>query len=235
MVTSSSSYKFPTSKILVFARAPVISEVKTRLIPAIGAEAATELYQLMLDQTLATAVNSQLCDVQLQCTPTTQHPSFHEFSSTYPVKLLAQQGNDLGERMYNAAAEALKTCKSVVIIGSDCLQLSELVLGKTLAMLQKDQYKAVFAPAHDGGYTLIALKQAHRDLFENIDWGTGQVMEQTRQALSNLKWKWYELDTLRDVDTFDDLEHIHINKHQYTLSTGVRLFLQTTFNEQTQE
>jgi glycosyltransferase A (GT-A) superfamily protein (DUF2064 family) len=45
-------------------------------------------------------------------------------------------------------------------------------------------------------------------LFKDIDWGTGQVLEKTRQNLRNLGWSWRELPPRWDVDRPKDYERL---------------------------
>lgn len=52
-------------RLVIFAKAPVAGTVKTRLIPALGAQGSAELAQRMLLQTLAQALESGL--VRLSC------------------------------------------------------------------------------------------------------------------------------------------------------------------------
>jgi rSAM/selenodomain-associated transferase 1 len=222
--------KFPTARILVFAKAPVEYQVKTRLIPDIGEKRSTALYQLMLEQTIATVTNGQFCNVELCCTPNTSHSFFINLAEKYPVTLTNQLGSDLGQRMLNAATHSLKTSNSVVIVGTDCLQITEALLGQVLAGLTNKTSDALITPARDGGYVLLGLSKLHPDLFTGIDWGTDKVMAQTRNALTKLGWKWQETPVLRDLDTFADLEHIYQNEHQYQMSTGVRDLIKSIFN-----
>ncbi len=214
---------------MIFAKAPVENQVKTRLVPDIGATKALTLYQAMLDQIVATIVTSQLCSVCLYCTPDSNHSAFNELSRKYPVTLKNQQGIDLGERMCHAAATSLNTHNSVVIVGTDCLQLTESLLGHVLAGLSKNSCDAIISPAHDGGYVLLGLNRVEPELFAGIEWGTNKVMQQTRNALDRMGWDWQETQTLRDVDTYDDLKHIYENEHQYPVNTGVRELLTSIF------
>jgi hypothetical protein len=48
------------TRIMIFAKAPVPGRVKTRLIPALGAEGAAELAVRMLEHTIAEALASGL-------------------------------------------------------------------------------------------------------------------------------------------------------------------------------
>ena len=95
----------------------------------------------------------------------------------------------------------------MLLIGTDCpaLQTAHFT---TVANLLRDGHDAVFIPAEDGGYVLVGLRQAHPRLFENIDWGSGQVMAQTRDRLAGLGLRWAEPLTLWDVDRPADLARL---------------------------
>ena len=214
--------KYPDTEILVFAKAPIPGQVKTRLIPAIGAEAAAKLYQQMLQQTLKTVVESALCKVRLLCTPDTSHPFLQSLSSHYSVPLDLQEGNNLGERMFNAAFRGLNEFENVILIGSDCPEMSASHLEDVMDILTQSDSDVVIIPAHDGGYVLLGLHRIDPVLFEGVSWGTEVVMSQTRGALEQLQWHWKEMEPLKDLDTFEDIKDFVANEHQYQLDTDVR-------------
>ncbi len=72
----------------------------------------------------------------------------------------------------------------------------------------KEGNDAVIFPAEDGGYVLIGLRQPQASLFTAIDWGSGQVMAQTRERLIELGLRWAEPVTLWDVDRPADLTRL---------------------------
>ena len=115
---------FPDARLVVFAKAPITGQVKTRLIPQIGAANAAQLHRLMTSQILTTATESNICPVELWCTPDDTHEFFQQLKSQYAISLFTQNGRDLGERMFNAASNVLGRAKQVVIVGSDCPQFS---------------------------------------------------------------------------------------------------------------
>ena len=45
-------------------------------------------------------------------------------------------------------------------------------------------------------------------VFAGIDWGTAQVMAQTRARLRRLGWRWAEAEALWDVDLPQDLARL---------------------------
>lgn len=197
---------FPDARIMVFAKAPVAGAVKTRLIPALGAEGAAALHALLARLCVATAAGAQLCPVELWCSPDTHHPFFTQCSNDYAVALREQQGTDLGARMAHAFDTALQQSPCAVIIGTDCPALSAHDLREALDALQQGQ-DAVLGPAEDGGYVLLGLRRAAPQLFKNIPWGTEQVLGLTRTRLKQLQWRWHELPARPDVDRPQDLDH----------------------------
>jgi glycosyltransferase A (GT-A) superfamily protein (DUF2064 family) len=55
-------------------------------------------------------------------------------------------------------------------------------------------------PCDDGGYYLIGLKQLHREVFEEIEWSSERVFEQTRQRATQIGVAVHELPRGFDVD-----------------------------------
>ena len=218
--------RFPDARLLIFAKAPVPGQVKSRLVPDIGEHAAAELHRLMTLNTVVMAVNSGICPVELWCSPDPSHQFFQKLGQRVPVTLRTQQGSDLGERMFHAAGCALQEANSIIIIGSDCLQITNDHLAMAMAYLAEQSLECVVAPAYDGGYVLIGMNKIDRRLFQNIDWGTSDVMKQTQDALRGLQWRWAELPTLRDTDVKTDLLHILSSRDQYRPDPGIDSLLQ---------
>ena len=187
---------------MVFAKAPVAGTVKTRLIPLLGAAGAAALHRKLLLQTLSTAVEADLGPVELHAAPDVRDPFLIDAAKRAGVALLPQRGDDLGARMSNAFTEALARHSRVIIIGTDCPVLEPRHLTEASAALEAGHidHKAAFIPAEDGGYVLIALSQWDHLLFDNVRWGTDTVMADTRARLTQLKWRWHELETLWDID-----------------------------------
>ena len=198
--------QLPDAVLMVFAKAPIAGEVKTRLIPALGEQAATRLHERLVRHTLATASHAGLCPVQLWCAPDITHPFFAQCQRDFGVSLHAQQGGDLGARMAQAFDTVLQQHPQAVIIGSDCPLLSASDLSSALSAL-RDGFDAVLGPAQDGGYVLLGLSHTSRALFDSMPWGTSRVLALTRERLHQLQWRWHELATHWDVDRPQDIEH----------------------------
>jgi uncharacterized protein len=193
-------YLFPDAVIMVFCKAPIRGQVKTRLIPPLTGEEAAQLHCELTQKTLQTATQNRLCEVCVWCSP-----SFTALAQTYRVDKHLQQGADLGERMHHAFGEALAQFSSAIIIGCDCPSLTNGDLEQGLSQLTQGK-PCVLAPAEDGGYVLIGLKQPQPALFDNMPWGTDEVLGLTRARLQSLNLDYHELNTQWDLDTVADLK-----------------------------
>lgn len=191
----------------VFTRAPVPGEVKTRLIPHLGADGAAALHGRLLRHALHTATASGIGSLQLWCAPDTAHPFLQDCARRFGAQLRAQGTADLGMRMREAISAANAEGHAAVLIGSDSPSLQPQDLRAAAAALEEG-CDAAFVPAEDGGYVLVAASQAPAMLFDRIEWGTPRVMAQTRERLMQLGWRWRELPPRWDVDRPEDYERL---------------------------
>ena len=188
---------------MMFAKAPRAGEVKTRLIPLLGAVGAAALHRQLMYRTLATATEVGTGPVELHAAPGIDDAFLRENAQRFGVALLPQQGRDLGERMRNAFDGALARYARALIIGTDCPVLTSQHLRDAQAALTSGN-DAVLIPAEDGGYALIGLTRCDRRLFDDIAWGGDTVLDTTRERLRALGWRWHELETLWDIDRPED-------------------------------
>ena len=188
------------------AKAPIAGFAKTRLIPLLGAEGAADLQNLLLQRTLATALAAKPGHVSLWCTPDCDHPAFAKHADHGGVERFLQPHGDLGARMLAAAKRDLENA-GTVIIGTDCPTLRVDDILKACQAIC-DGNDAVIIPAEDGGYVLIAVRQAYAELFTDIDWSTSIVMAQTRQRAKDAGIRLVEFLPKWDVDLADDFSRL---------------------------
>ncbi len=190
--------------LLVFAKAPVAGQVKTRLIPDMGQERALSIYTELLTRTLHTASKARFLETHVYVSGDVGHAYFRRYQNQHAVKLYKQQGQDLGQRMFNAFQAALDRHPYAVLIGSDCpsLTCSDLTMANDYLQNNAD---IVLGPAADGGYYLIGLKNNHRQLFTEIKWGKEDVFIDTCAKIAALNWDLRLLSKRWDVDTVADL------------------------------
>ncbi len=189
--------RYARGRILVFAKAPVPGQVKTRLRRVYGQRGAARLYQLMLGDTLDQAAD--LAPIELWCAPCTRHPSLRAFGRESGVVLRRQILGDLGQRMSYAFRRVLRDADWALIIGGDCVSLTTVDLDLACASLARGR-EAVLGPAEDGGYVLFGLRRMSRSLFRGVSWSSNRVLSQTRCRLRQQGYDWVELPTGWDVD-----------------------------------
>ena len=183
----------------VFAKPPLPGLVKTRLMADIGAAKAARVYRYCLDHALDVARNSGL-DYTVYLSQESDDAPFNE------ERYRLQKGADLGTRMLNALADMLDDGpRAAMIIGSDCLDLEANRLQQAAQALAN--HELVMIPAADGGFALIGCCEANPALFRSVDWSSGQVLEQTLANARRLDYRVSLLQTVRDIDTLQDLEH----------------------------
>jgi uncharacterized protein len=197
----------PTCAVGVFARAPIPGQTKTRLIPALGPEGAADLAMRMLRHALSVAVQADLGPVTLWAAGDAQHPLLLELAQEAGVSVQAQVDGDLGERMRQALlAMQSASIPHAMVIGSDVpvLRAQHLQLAAQ-ALADKD---VAVLPADDGGYVLIACNRTPAAPFREVDWGSEQVLQQTRDRCREAALRLWEGEVLWDVDRPKDWERL---------------------------
>ncbi len=198
-------YQFSDAAVVIFAKAPVAGQVKTRLIPRLGVDAAAALHARLVERTLRMACAAALAEVGLWCTPDCHHAFFQRLGQQFRVHLHAQTGEGLGQRMHQAFSDALQRKARVILIGTDCPALDHTYLHQAFAALH-DKDDVVLGPAEDGGYVLIGLRRPVAGLFNEMTWGTDAVLAQTLERARALGLKTHLLPVLWDVDRPEDVE-----------------------------
>lgn len=180
--------------LVVFAKAPALGRVKSRLARGIGQGPALSFYRSTLQRLLRRVADDSRWETVLAVTPDRAARN----GRAWPVCLprLAQGGGDLGARMARAFRELPKG--QVVIIGADIPDIDAGHVARAFSALGK--VDVVFGPARDGGYWLVGAKGAARvsGLFARVRWSTEHALADTR---ANLKRQRVALlDTLDDID-----------------------------------
>ncbi len=195
------------TRLVIFAKAPQPGAVKTRLIPALGADGAAALARAMLAHTLQQALAAGLDAVELCVSPAPGDPAWRSVALPAGVDCTAQGEGDLGERMDRAMQRALGLRQGpVLLIGTDCPALDSGHLRE--AARQLAHHDAVLLPVADGGYVLIGLRAPCPAIFTNMAWSTSTVAAETLQRLSALGLRVWQGPVLHDIDEAADLVHL---------------------------
>lgn len=190
-------------RIIIFAKAPAAGLAKTRLIPQLGAQGAADLARRMLLYTIDEARAAQVGVVELCRTPL-RHPIWGQLNIADDVEISDQGEGDLGKRLAAAAKRTDDADEAVLLIGTDCIQLSSVLLNAAAQALS--EYDAIIHPATDGGYVLLGLRRFDAYVFTNIKWSTSIVAASTIARIMTLGWSFHQAQTLHDIDEPADLE-----------------------------
>jgi rSAM/selenodomain-associated transferase 1 len=186
-----------------FARAPCAGQVKTRLIPHLGAAGACELHCELTLWTCRQLLASRLGPVELHVDGDTDHPLFACCRTEGVAVIAPQYGTDLGQRMYHALRAGLERFTSVILVGSDCPGIDPAYLLQATVALRGAS--VVLGPASDGGYVLIGARCVSEHVFCDIPFGSDQVFVKTVAALERAGMDWVALPELSDIDRPSDL------------------------------
>ena len=185
--------------LIIFVRKPELGKVKTRLAATLGNEKALAVYVELIEHTRAISRPANADKFIFYADSIEENDIWDEPGF---AKML-QANDDLGGKMKAAFAVLFKQgYEHVVIIGSDCFELSTQIIDEAFKMLK--QKEVVIGPAADGGYYLLGMKTLLPFIFENKHWSTEHVFQQTISDLQKENISFAELITLTDVDTEED-------------------------------
>lgn len=194
-------------RLLVFAKAPRAGKVKTRLQPTLSAQQCAQLQKQLIEHCLHIATAADVYPVELW-SDDINDPFIKSMATRFTIKTKQQVGDTLGARMQHAMQTALQSSSSVMIIGSDCPALNTEYLQRAATSSNNNPGSVVIGPANDGGYVLLASNKALDALFQNINWGSDTVLQQTCNNLEQQGINCIKLPTLWDLDRCDDLKHL---------------------------
>jgi len=197
--------------LIVFSKNPEIGKVKTRLISHIGEQCAYDLYKAMLEQTLENCVHGSKPDRfhEMWIRGDYKNSYLENLAAQHGLSLQQQVGNDLGASLSHAFLSSKDAYQSIIVIGGDCVSINfhqdSEYLEQAFTLLK--EYQVVIGPARDGGFVLVGFQSQSfvDDIFVNIDWGTSKVLEQLLNNIAARQLKVRCMDTLWDVDEFQDL------------------------------
>ena len=189
--------------VVVMAKAPIANEAKTRLVPPLDPEIASELYKSFLLDKIEQVESISGIRHFVAYTP---ESSENLFKSIVPKEftLINQVGSNLGERLLNTSSTIFNQgFKKVILSDSDTPNLrSEMIVD---ALRRLDNFDVVLGPCEDGGYYLIGLRSNMPELFRGIPWSTSGVVKSTIRkaaeihATVSLLHRWYDVDTVESL------------------------------------
>ncbi|TBN05417.1 glycosyltransferase [Hyunsoonleella flava] len=183
--------------VIVFVKNIKLGKVKTRLAKTIGDLGAFEVYKELVEITEKATAKVE-ADKRIYFSDVIIDEKWKGFDK------YVQEGSDLGIRMKNAFTKGFEDgYERIVLIGSDLPDINASHIKNGLKALETSQ--TVFGPAVDGGYYLIGLSKIHDCVFDNKPWSQSNLLQITVQELKSKNINYSILETLNDIDTFEDL------------------------------
>lgn len=181
--------------LVIFAKAPRLGAVKSRLARDIGPVAAWAFYRRTLYAVLKRLGHRAVWRCWLAVTPDWAAGK----TALWPAgwSIIPQGRGDLGHRMARVMRDLPPG--PTVIIGTDIPAVRRDHVWRAFAALGRHQ--AVFGPAADGGYWLVGLRRHPRvpAIFGGVRWSSAYALSDTVGNLGKRSTVAY-METLDDVD-----------------------------------
>jgi len=184
-------------------KAPRSGEVKTRLIPPLCAEEASQLSVCFVRDILANLLavaESAPVDCYAAYSPAGSEALFRDFLPPQ-IGMLPPRSVGLANSLPDAIEDFIAAgYEGACLVNADSPTLPSSLLIDALTSLRAAGDRAVLGPATDGGYYLIGLKHPHRHLFQDISWSTERVYRQTAERAASIGLEVVTLPAWYDVD-----------------------------------
>jgi rSAM/selenodomain-associated transferase 2/rSAM/selenodomain-associated transferase 1 len=196
-----------SAAIVIMTRAPWMPG-KTRLTVAASDHAHAMLRRALFLDTLDAVRAVPGVDLIIACEPARACEEMRDLVGP-TVDVIAQRGDELGERMIHALQDVFRLGHdNVVLVGSDLPDLPPRLVEAAVSKLQARTKDIVLGPAIDGGYYLIGMNRPFSSMFKAIDWSSDRVLDQTLAAAAAQGLVVDQLDPWPDVDTPADLDRL---------------------------
>ena len=190
---------------IVFTRIPVENKTKTRLLPYYTGKQCVGLHTAMLKD-MAETIKKLDASIKtyIYYLPEGDLSILKNIFGD-EAEYREQIGDSLGDKMYNAISEVLSEGTEMVsLCGTDIPELSSADVEKSFELLLRND--TVLFPTADGGYYLVGMKKANKDIFDIEGYGGNTVFEKTLAKIEDLGLSLGVGAIHRDIDTKEDIK-----------------------------
>lgn len=191
--------------LIIYGKRPLPGYAKTRLGAKMGLEESAGIYARLLYRCLLDFVTLDRDDLSIELSLASPL-DLPYFRLAFPeIRVRVQSEGDLGQRFTQSFKDAFNDgAEAVVVIGTDIPDLDKSIVQNAFDFLAKTE--VVIGPDMDGGYYLIGTHQKSAILFQNIDWSSEIVLQQTEELIHAQGLSADYLPMLSDVDTEADYQ-----------------------------
>ena len=192
--------------LIVFLKYPEEKKVKTRLGKDIGDRRAAELYRETAGFIADSFSGSENWTTFFFYTPEERKKEILRWLGRRDALFFAQEGESLGQRMSRAFGKCFSLgFGNVVIIGTDCVMITEEDVETAFSLLSGGDFEAVLGPATDGGYYLLGLRGETTAVFRDMRWSTSRVFGETVRRMEENGLRHAVMRELADIDEEKDI------------------------------
>ena len=189
------------NRIIFFTRVPKVGTTKTRLYDFVSPDTAVEIQKKLMKKNYNVL---KKCGEEIAVYHDGQSIDDKVMENILENREFSYQvGETLGDKMYNAIDEELKSSDKVILLGSDIYNLQENMIHAAFEKL--DEYDVIMNPSVDGGYFLIGMKKAIKEVFDLPSYGDNTVLENLLTVCNEQKLSYYLGEAGLDIDTKEDL------------------------------
>ena len=189
------------NRIIFFTRVPKVGTTKTRLYDFVSPDTAVEIQKKLMKKNYNVL---KKCGEEIAVYHDGQSTDDKVMENILENREFSYQvGETLGDKMYNAIDEELKSSDKVILLGSDIYNLQENMIHAAFENL--DEYDVIINPSVDGGYFLIGMKKAIKEVFDLPSYGDNTVLENLLTVCNEQKLSYYLGEAGLDIDTKEDL------------------------------
>ena len=189
------------NRIIFFTRVPKAGTTKTRLYDFVSPDTAVEIQKKLMK------INYNVlkkCGEEIAVYHDGQSIDDKVMENILENREFSYQvGETLGDKMYTAIDEELKSSDKVILLGSDIYNLQENMIHAAFENL--DEYDVIINPSVDGGYFLIGMKKDIKEVFDLPSYGDNTVLENLLTVCNKQKLSYYLGEAGLDIDTKEDL------------------------------
>ncbi|MFT6855137.1 MAG: rSAM/selenodomain-associated transferase 1 [Cyclobacteriaceae bacterium] len=190
-------------RLIIFVKNLIPGAVKTRLAKDIGIMGALDVYKYLVEYTYEETKKIDV-DKAVFYSEYIEIEDVFDASGAEEYELFIQKGNGLGERMSAAMDQSFDSYDKVVMIGSDCVELTDKDIEEAFTKL--DDFDVVVGPAKDGGFYLLGTNKFYAELFEKKEYSHQNVLQELLDEVDDLDLKIHLMKMKNDIDTLKDLK-----------------------------
>lgn len=190
--------------LIIFTRVPIAGKTKTRMMPDLSPDKAAEFHSCVLKD-MEEEFSNLNADIFIYFKKDVKDVTT-ALEDIFPGKKLCEQnGTDLFDSMNNAFEDLInRGYEKIVLIGSDVPEILKSDVEEAFRLLEEKD--VVFGPSKDGGYYLVAMKKANREVFNIKTKDGSDVLKVSIHNVKKESLRFSLIREIKDMDTYNDLK-----------------------------